>query len=59
MTQTIFINLHPNENSQGLCYYQFAVNLDRFVGSCNTINDLSNRVCVPSKTVDLNLHVLI
>ena len=56
MTQTTFINSHPNENSQGLRYYQFVVNLDRCVGSCNTINDLSNRVCVPNKTEDLNLH---
>ena len=24
---------------------------------CNTLNDLSNRVCVPNKTEDLNIHV--
>ena len=24
---------------------------------CNTLNDLSNRVCVPNKTEDLNLNV--
>ena len=33
------------------------VNLDRCVGSCNTFNDLSNKVCVPNKTKDLNLSV--
>ena len=27
------------------------------VGSCNTINDLSNKVCIPNKTEDLNLSV--
>ena len=27
------------------------------VGSCNTFNDLSNKVCVPSKTEDLNVSV--
>ena len=31
--------------------------LDRCVGSCNTFNDLSNNVCVPNKTGDLNIHV--
>ena len=31
------------------------VKLDRCVGSCNIINDLSNKVCVPNKTKDLNL----
>ena len=24
--------------------------------SCNTLNDLSNRVCAPDKTEDLNLN---
>ena len=33
------------------------VNLDRCVGSCNTPNDLSNKVCVPNKTEDLNLSM--
>ena len=50
MTQPTLINLHPNEYSQELHYYPFAVNLDRCVGSCSTINDLSNKVCVPNKT---------
>ena len=31
------------------------VNLDRCAGSCNTLNDLSNKLCVPNKTADLNL----
>ena len=38
-------------------YYPFTVKLDRCVGSCNTLNDLSNKVCVPNKTEDLNLSV--
>ena len=40
MTQTTFINLHPNEYRQELHYYPFAVKLDRCVESCNTLNDL-------------------
>ena len=27
------------------------------MGSCNTLNDLSNKVCVPNKAEDLNLSV--
>ena len=34
------------------------VKLDRCVGSCNTLNDLSNEVCAPNKTEDLNLSML-
>ena len=55
--QTALINLRPSEYSQELHYYPFAVKLDRCVGSCNTLNDLSDKVCVPSKTEDLNRHV--
>ena len=57
MTQATLINLHPNEYSQEFDSYAFAVKLDRCVGRCNTLNDLSNKVCVPNKTKDLNLNV--
>ena len=40
-----------------LHYYPFAVKLDRCAGKCITLNDLSNKVCVPNKTKDLNLNV--
>ena len=56
-TKLTIVNLHPNEHTQGLHYYPFAVNLDKFIGSCNTLNDLSDEVCVPNKTRDLNLCV--
>ena len=55
--QPTLINLRPNEYNQELHYYTFAVKLDRCIGSCNTVNDLSNNVCVPNKTEDLNLNV--
>ena len=41
MTQPTLINLHPNEYIEGLLYYPSAFNLDRCVGSFNTLNDLS------------------
>ena len=50
MIQPTLINLHPNEDSQEFHYYPFAVKLDRYVGSCNFLNDLSNKICVPNKT---------
>ena len=50
MIQPTLINLHPNEYSQEFHYYPFLVKLDRCVGSCNTLNDLSNKVRVPNKT---------
>ena len=34
------------------------VKLDRCVGSCNILNDLSNKVCVPNNTEDLNLSII-
>ena len=55
--QPTLINLHPNEYNQELHYYQFAVKLDKCVGSCN--NDLSNKVSAPNKTEDLNIREVI
>ena len=58
MDQRTVINLHPNGYSQGLRHYPLAVNLDRCVGSCNTLNDLSDKVCVSNEAEDLlNLSV--
>ena len=54
MIQSTLINLHPNEYSQEFHYYLFAVKLDRYVGNCNTLNDLSNKLCIPN---DLDLSV--
>ena len=47
--------LHPNEYSQKIRYYSFAVKLDRCVGICDTPTDWPNKTCVPEKTEDLNL----
>ena len=57
MIQFTLINLHPNEYSQEFHYYPFAVKLDRCVGSCKTLDDLSNKVCIPNKTEDLNVDM--
>ena len=54
---TYLINLHSNEYSQKFHYCLFAVKLNSCVGSCNTVNDLSNNVCVPDKTEVLSLSL--
>ena len=43
MIQSTLINLHPNEYSQTFYHCPFSVKLDRCAGSCNTIDDLSNK----------------
>ena len=53
----IFFNLLCNEYSQELHYYPLTVNLDKCTGSCNTLDHLSNKVCVPNETEDLNMYV--
>ena len=57
MIQPIHIYLHPNEYSQEFQYYPFVVKLYRCVAICNTLNYLSNKVCIPNKTEDLTLSV--
>ena len=52
--QDTLVNLHPSKYNQELHYYSFAVKLDQCVARCNTLNDLSNTVCVPNKTEDLH-----
>ena len=34
---------------KNLHYYPFVVNLDKCIGSCNTLNDLSKKVLRPKK----------
>ena len=47
--QPSLINFHPNQYTQGLHYYPFAVNLDKCMGSCNTLKDLSNEYVLQTK----------
>ena len=51
-TQPAPFNLHPNEYAQGLRYYSFGANLNRCAGGFNTLNDLSNYVCVLNEAED-------
>ena len=49
--------LRSSECSQEFYYYLFLVKLDRYVGSCNSLKYLSNKVCVPNKTEHLDISV--
>ena len=57
ITQPTLINLDPNVYCHQFHFYPLAVKLDRYIGSFNTLNDLSNKVCAPNKTEDLNMSV--
>ena len=53
MIRPFLINLTPDE----LKYYPFLIKLDKYNRNCNPVNDLSMRICVPSKTKDVNVKV--
>ena len=57
MARVTLLHLNPDEYNQGLRYYQFMVNLDRFNGCFNTLNNPFERICVPNKTEDVNLSI--
>ena len=55
ITRPTLIDINPDEHNQGLRYYPFMVNLDRCNGTCNGLDDLSDKICVQYKTEDLDL----
>ena len=51
MVRFFLIDLNPIE----IKYYLFMISLDKCSGSCNTVNDLSRKTCVPNKTKEGNV----
>ena len=49
--------MNTSKNTSTSHRFAIKLELDRCFGSCNTINDLSNKVCVPNKPEDLNLSL--
>ena len=49
------INLNPNEYSQELHFYPIVVKLDKCAGSCNALNELSNKLWFQIKQKILNI----
>ena len=44
------IDLNPIE----LNYYPFMINLDKCNGTCNGVDSLSTKICIPCETKDVN-----
>ena len=57
IARTMLIDLDSDEHDWGLCYYSFMGFVDTCNESCNTLDDPSNRICVPSKTEDVKPNV--
>ena len=53
MIRPTLIDLNPVE----LNYYQLMVILGKCSGSYNSVDDLSTKICVPSKIKDINVKV--
>ena len=53
MIRIILIDLNPVK----LNYYPFMISLDKGSGSCNSVDDLSTKTCIPRKTKDINVKV--
>ena len=47
------IDLNPDELNQELRYYPFVYKLDRYIGSCSTLNNLFDKKCRPNKTKEV------
>ena len=53
----IYIQINTIKNYTTLHLNLNQVKLDKCVGSCNTLNNLSNRICISDNTEDLNIQV--
>ena len=53
MVSYTLIDLNPVQLKQ----YTFMISVDKYSGGCNYCNDLSSKICIPSKTIDINLKV--
>ena len=51
--RTEIINLNTNEPM----FYPYSIKINRFKGSCNTINDPYDKICVPGQIKDTNVKV--
>ena len=51
--RTEIINLSTNES----IFYPYSIKINRFKGSCNTINDPHAKICVPDQIKNTNVKV--
>ena len=45
------------DNSAEFKYYPFMISLDKYSGSCNSVDDLSTKICVLTETKDIYVKV--
>ena len=53
MTRPTLVDLNPVEGN----YYPSMISLDKFKVCCNFFDDLSTKICIPSKTKNVNVIV--
>ena len=53
MARPTLIDLNPAEPN----FYPFMISLDKFNGSCNAVDNLSMKICLPSEKRDVNVNV--
>ena len=49
MTRSTVLNLNPDEYNEGLRYYPIMAHVDRYNGSCNTMDNPSARIFFQTK----------
>ena len=49
MASPALVDLNPDKGNHGLRYYLFTANVGKYIGSSNTFDDPSGRMCVPNK----------
>lgn len=53
---TAGIDKNPAKLIQALLYHLSRVSLKRSNGSCNVLNDLPDKICIPNKKWHVNLN---
>ena len=53
LARSTLVDLSPDKLSQTVRHYPFMINLNKFNGSCNTLDDRPNKICVLNKTEDV------
>ena len=48
MFRSALTDLNPTD----LKYYPFMISLDKYSGNCNSVDEVSTKICVPSKIKD-------
>ena len=53
MTRLTLTDLNPDEHNQGLHCYPFKTKSNGCIGSCNAPENLSSRICISKKKLNM------